>query len=232
MPAKKVSEKWVRYWPESEQPRERLLQQGAEALSDAELLAIFLRVGVRGMSVVDLSRRLLMEFGGLRGIFRAGDEALRKVRGVGPAKIATLRAVGEMSRRQLREKVEHESFIECSRDVVDLLAHTFRDLDQEVFSVVFLNTKHRVMKIEELFRGTIDSASVYPREIVKRALALSSSAIVAVHNHPSGNPEPSREDQRLTYELRDACKLVDVVLLDHIVLGGNDYFSFVEKGMM
>jgi DNA repair protein RadC len=232
MPAKKVSEKWVRYWPESEQPRERLLQQGAEALSDAELLAIFLRVGVRGMSVVDLSRRLLMEFGGLRGIFRAGDEALRKVRGVGPAKIATLRAVGEMSRRQLREKVEHESFIECSRDVVDLLAHTFRDLDQEVFSVVFLNTKHRVMKIEELFRGTIDSASVYPREIVKRALALSSSAIVAVHNHPSGNPEPSREDQRLTHELRDACKLVDVVLLDHIVLGGNDYFSFVEKGMM
>lgn len=232
MNSKKISENWVRYWPESEQPRERLLAQGAEALSDAELLAVFLRVGVRGMNVVDLSRKLLADFGGLRGLFKAGDEVLRKVKGLGPAKIATLRAIGELSRRQLREKIEHAAFIECSRDVVDMAAHQFRDLDQEVFSVVFLNTKHRVLKMEELFRGTIDSASVYPREIVKRALALSASAIVAVHNHPSGNPEPSREDQRLTHELRDACKLVDVVLLDHIILGGNDYFSFAEKGMM
>ncbi|MBZ5552399.1 MAG: DNA repair protein RadC [Acidobacteriia bacterium] len=232
MRPKKISEKWVRYWPESEQPRERLLQHGTAALSDAELLAIFLRVGVRGMNVVDLARQLLLDFGGLRGLFKASDETLGKVKGLGPAKIATLRAIGELSQRQLREKVEHESFIECSRDVVDLLAHKFRDLDQEVFSVVFLNTKHRVLKIEEMFRGTIDSASVYPREIVKRALAVSSSALVAVHNHPSGNPEPSREDQRLTQELREACKLVDIVLLDHIVIGGNDYFSFAEKGMM
>jgi DNA repair protein RadC len=232
MRPKKISEKWVRYWPESEQPRERLLRHGTEVLSDAELLAIFLRVGVRGMSVVDLSRQLLLDFGGLRGLFKASDEALGKVKGLGPAKIATLRAIGELSQRQLHEKVAHESFIECSRDVVDLLAQKFRDLDQEVFSIVFLNTKHRVLKIEEMFRGTIDSASVYPREIVKRALAVSSSALVAVHNHPSGNPEPSREDQRLTHELRDACKLVDVVLLDHIVIGGNDYFSFAEKGMM
>lgn len=232
MNPKQISDKWVRYWPESEQPRERLLKHGPEVLSDAELLAIFLRVGVAGMNVVDLSRQLLVEFGGLRGLFRATDEALEKVKGLGPAKIATLRAISELSQRQLREKIELESFIECSRDVVELLAHKFRDLDQEVFSIVFLNTKHRVLRIEELFRGTIDSASVYPREIVKRALALSSSAIVAVHNHPSGNPEPSREDQRLTHELRDACKLVDVVLLDHIVLGGNDYFSFAEKGMM
>ena len=184
------------------------------------------------MNVVDLARQLLLDFGGLRGLFKASDETLGKVKGLGPAKIATLRAIGELSQRQLREKVEHESFIECSRDVVDLLAHKFRDLDQEVFSVVFLNTKHRVLKIEEMFRGTIDSASVYPREIVKRALAVSSSALVAVHNHPSGNPEPSREDQRLTQELREACKLVDIVLLDHIVIGGNDYFSFAEKGMM
>ncbi len=232
MKTKTVSEKWVRYWPVSEQPRERLLRQGAGALSDAELLAIFLRVGVRGTNVVDLSRRLLAEFGGLRGLFKAGDDALRKVKGLGPAKIATLRAIGELSERQLREKVEYESFIECSRDVVDLLARKCRDFDQEVFSVVFLNTKHRVLKIEELFRGTIDAASVYPREVVKRALALSSSALVAVHNHPSGNPEPSREDQRLTHELREACKLIDIVLLDHIVIGGNDYFSFAEKGLL
>lgn len=232
MKSKKVSEKWVRYWPESEQPRERLLHQGPEALSDAELVAIFLRVGVAGMNVVDLSRRLLAEFGGLRGMFRADDEALQRVKGLGPAKVATLRAIGELSQRLLREKVEHESFIECSHDVVDLLAHKFRDSDQEVFSIVFLNTKHRVLRIEELFRGTIDAASVYPREVVKRALALSASAIVAVHNHPSGNPEPSREDQRLTHELRDASKLVDVVLLDHIIIGGNDYFSFAEKGLM
>ncbi len=232
MTTKKVSERWVRYWPESEKPRERLLSLGPTALSDAELLAIFLRVGVRGMNVVDLARSLLAEFGGLRGLFRANDKALRNVKGMGPAKLATLRAIGELSQRQLREKVEHQSFIECSRDVVELLSHRYRDLDQEIFSVVFLNTKHRVLKIEELFSGTIDSASVYPREVVKRALAISSSALVAVHNHPSGNPEPSREDQRLTGELRDACRLVDVVLLDHIILGANDYFSFAEKGMM
>lgn len=232
MKSKKISEKWVCYWPESEQPRERLLQRGAEALSDAELLAIFLRVGVRGMSVLDLSRKLLADFGGIRGLFKASDETLGKVKGLGPAKIATLRAIGELSQRQLREKVEQVSLIEGSRDVVDLLAHKFRDRDQEVFSVVFLNTKHRVLKIEELFSGTIDSASVYPREVVKRALTHSSSAIIAVHNHPSGNPEPSREDQRLTAELRDACKLVDVVLLDHVIIGGNDYFSFAEKGLM
>lgn len=232
MKSEKISEKWVRYWPESEQPRERLLQRGAEALSDAELLAIFLRVGVRGMSVLDLSRKLLADFGGIRGLFKASDETLGKVKGLGPAKIATLRAIGELSQRQLREKVEQVSLIEGSRDVVDLLAHKFRDRDQEVFSVVFLNTKHRVLKIEELFSGTIDSASVYPREVVKRALTHSSSAIIAVHNHPSGNPEPSREDQRLTGELRDACKLVDIVLLDHVIIGGNDYFSFAEKGLM
>ncbi|MDD5542512.1 MAG: DNA repair protein RadC [Acidobacteriia bacterium] len=232
MTAQRVSERWVRYWPSSEQPRERLLAQGPAALSDAELVAIFLRVGVRGMNVVDFSRKLLQEFGGLRGLFKASDEELRKVRGLGPAKIATLRAIGELSQRQLREKVEHESFIECSRDVVGLLAAKFRDLDREVFSIVFLNTKHRILKIEELFSGTIDSASVYPREVVKRALALSSSALIAVHNHPSGNPEPSREDQRLTTDLQQACKLVDVVVLDHIIIGGNDYFSFAEKNLM
>jgi DNA repair protein RadC len=231
MKSKTVSEKWVRYWPEGEQPRERLLKHGAEALSDAELLAIFLRVGVRGTNVVDLARKLIHEFGGLRGLFKARDETLSAIRGLGTAKIATLRAISEVSQRVLRERIDQESFIECSRDVVDLLSRKYRDLDQEVFSVVFLNTKHRVLKIEELFRGTIDSASVYPREIVKRALALSASAVVAVHNHPSGNPEPSREDQRLTHELRDACKLVDVVLLDHIIIGSNGYFSFAEKGM-
>jgi len=229
---KKVSEKWVSYWPESERPRERLMLHGPERMTDAELLAIFLRVGVKGMSVVELSRKLLQEFGDLRGLFSAKDEALRKIKGMGTAKIATLRAIGALNKRWLEEKVQQGSFVECSKDVLDLLAQSFRDLKQEVFSVVFLDTKHRVLKIEELFRGTINTASVFPREVVKRALDLGSAAIVAVHNHPSGNPEPSPDDRRVTEDLKKACQLMEISLLDHIVVGSNGYFSFADKRML
>src|SRR5262245_90032 len=229
---KKISEKWVSYWPTSEQPRERLMSEGASKLSDAELLAIFLRVGVRGMSVVDLSRKLLKDFKGLRGVFKAGDKELRQVKGMGTAKIATLRAIREISERWYREQAEQRSFVECSKDVLDLLAHRFRDLQQEIFSVVFLDTKHRVIAVEDLFHGTINTASVFPREVVKRAINLGAAAIVAAHNHPSGNPEPSAEDRRVTEDLKKACQLMEINLLDHVVVGSNGHFSFADKRLM
>ena len=229
---KKISEKWVSYWPTSEQPRERLMSEGASKLSDAELLAIFLRVGVRGMSVVDLSRKLLKDFKGLRGVFKASDKELRQVKGMGTAKIATLRAIREISERWYREQAEQRSFVECSKDVLDLLAHRFRDLQQEIFSVVFLDTKHRVIAVEDLFQGTINTASVFPREVVRRAINLGAAAIVAAHNHPSGNPEPSAEDRRVTEDLKKACQLMEINLLDHIVVGSNGHFSFADKRMM
>ncbi len=229
---KRVSERWVSYWPKSEQPRERLMSRGPGALSDAELLAIFLRVGVKGKNVLDLSRQLLQEFGGLRGLFKASEADLRNVKGLGTAKIATLRAIGALNERFLSEKVQRETFLECSGDVHKLLSQRFRDLDQEVFSVVFLDTKHRVISIEELFRGTINTASVFPREVVKRALAQGAAALIAVHNHPSGNPEPSAEDRRVTEELKNACHLMEIALLDHIIVGSNAYFSFADKQMM
>jgi len=229
---KKVSERWVSYWPKSEQPRERLMSRGPGALSDAELLAIFLRVGVKGKNVLDLSRQLLQEFGGLRGLFKASEADLRKVKGLGTAKIATLRAIGALNERFLFEKVQREAFVECSGDVHKLLSQRFLDLDQEVFSVVFLDTKHRVISIEELFRGTINTASIFPREVVKRALALGAAALIAVHNHPSGNPEPSAEDQRVTEDLKGACHLMEIALLDHIIVGSNAYFSFADKRMV
>ncbi len=229
---KKVSEKWVSYWPKSEQPRERLMTQGADALSEAELLAIFLRVGVKGMSVLDLSRQLLQRFEGLRGLFKANEQELRSIKGMGTAKIATLRAIAALNQRWLEETVKRESFVECSGDVHKLLAHKFRDLDQEIFSVIFLDTKHRVIHIQEMFRGTINTASVFPREIVKRALDLGAAALIAVHNHPSGNPDPSNEDRRVTEDLKKACQLMELSLLDHIVIGSNGYFSFADKRLL
>ena len=230
--SKKISEKWVSYWPKSEQPRERLMAQGADALSEAELLAIFLRVGVKGMSVLDLSRLLLQRFEGLRGLFRASEQELRKIKGMGTAKIATLQAIAALNERWFEERVRDRSFIECSGDVLTLLQHKFRDLDQEIFSVVFLDTKHRVISTEEMFRGTINTASVFPREIVKRALDLGAAAVIAVHNHPSGNPEPSSEDRRVTDDLKKACQLMELSLLDHIVVGSDGYFSFADKRLI
>ena len=151
---------------------------------------------------------------------------------MGTAKIATLRAIREISERWLKEEAQQGGFIECSQDVLDLLAHKFRDLQQEIFSVIFLNTKHRVLAVEELFHGTINTASVFPREVVKRALRLGAAAIVAVHNHPSGNPEPSAEDRRVTEDLKKVCQLMEISLLDHIVVGSNGHFSFADKRMI
>ena len=222
----------VRDWPEAEKPHHRLFTCGPDALSDAELLAIVLRVGVKGMSVMDLSRFLLKKFQGFRGLFKASLQDLQSIAGMGPARAAALKALAALTVRYMAEEMHRGPFIGHSRDVQRLLCSRFRDRDREVFAVVFLDTRHHVLTVEEMFEGTLNSATVFPREIVRRALQLNAAAIVAVHNHPSGNPTPSPDDRQVTRELQRACGLLDISLLDHIVIGGNDAFSFAEHRLL
>jgi DNA repair protein RadC len=225
-----LREEAIKYWPRHERPRERLLKHGPQSLSDAELLAIFLRTGVSGRSAVDLARALLQRFQGLRGLFAADYRELRAIKGLGDAKIATLLATIELSKRYLREQLEQRRAIRNPEDVYQLLAHSMRDLDHEVFTVFFLTSKNEILAIEELFRGTINTSAVHPREVVKRALQHGAAALICAHNHPSGNPEPSPQDRMLTRELKEACRLMEIALLDHLVIGHNRYWSFAEHG--
>ena len=227
---KKIYENSIRYWPVGERPRERLLRDGPESLSDAELLAIFLRTGVKGKSAIDLGRHLLKEFNGLRGLYAAGYHELKKIKGMGDAKVASLMAAIELGRRYVREPVERGQSIRNPEDVYQLLIHSMSDLDYEVFKVIFCNAKHEVLAIEDVFRGTINSSEVHPREIVKLGLKKAAQAIICAHNHPSGNPEPSQEDRRVTAALKEACRLMEMSLLDHIIIGHDRYWSFAEKG--
>ena len=208
------------------------MNRGPDSLSDAELLAIFLRVGVKGMTVMDLSRTLLKRFEGFRGLFKASYQELQAVSGLGPAKVAILKALAAVTVRYLAEEMQRGPFIGHSQDVQRLLCGRFRDRDRETFAVVFLDTRHHVLAVEEMFQGTLNSATVFPREIVRRALQLNAAAMVAVHNHPSGNPSPSPDDRQVTRELQRACGLMDISLLDHIVIGGNDCYSFAEHRLL
>lgn len=219
-------------WPLEERPRERLLAHGPAALSDAELLAIFLRTGVRGRSAVDLARDLLVRFGGLRGLLEAGPDRFCEPAGLGMAKYALLQAVLEMARRHLQDELERGDAITSPSATRRFLQSRLRHHPHEVFACLFLDNRHRIIRFEELFRGTIDAASVYPREVVKRALALNAAAVIAAHNHPSGVAEPSRADERITQRLRDALALVDVRLLDHMVVGDGEPVSLAERGMV
>lgn len=219
-------------WPVSERPRERLLEYGAGALSDAELLAIFLRTGVRGRNVVDLARDLLTEFGGLRQLLEADETSFTSHLGLGPAKFAQLQAVLEMGRRHLAASIQRESALESPQAVRDFLKAKLRHELHEVFACLFLDTKHRVLAFEILFYGTIDGASVYPRQVVKRALANNAAALILTHNHPSGVAEPSQADKVLTERLKEALALVDVRVLDHFIVGDGEPLSMVENGWM
>lgn len=219
-------------WPAAERPREKLLARGPEALSDAELLAIFLRTGRRGLSAVDLARELLSRFGGLRPMLEADRSGFCAEAGLGPAKFALLQAVLEMARRHLWERLQRGEALGSPDDTRRYLTARLRHHRQEVFAALFLDNRHRVIAFEELFRGTIDAASVYPREIVKRALALNAAALIVAHNHPSGVGEPSRADESLTRRLRDALALVDLRLLDHFVVGDGEAVSLAERGLM
>jgi len=219
-------------WPEGERPREKLLSQGPQALSDAELLAIFLRVGVVGKSAVDLARDLLMEFGSLNGIFNASRDALTAVNGMGDSKYVQVQAIFEMARRALTEQMRQRDALTSPQQVRDYLCLKLGGMTREVFVVLFLDAQNRVTAQEELFAGTLTQTSVYPREVVKRALHHNAASVIFAHNHPSGVAEPSQADELLTKALKDALGLVDVRVLDHFVIAGNAALSFAERGML
>lgn len=219
-------------WPAGERPRERLLREGAQALSDAELLAIFLRVGVRGKSAVDLAREMMGRFGSLNGLFAASRVACTEVKGLGDAKYAQLQAVLEMARRALAEGMRQRDALASPQAVRDYLRLKLAGLPHEVFMAVFLDAQNRVLEAEELFRGSLTQTSVYPREVVKRALAYNAGAVILAHNHPSGVAEPSQADRWLTDQLKAALALVDVKVLDHFVVAGGQSLSFAERGWL
>jgi len=222
----------IKDWPSGDRPREKLLSLGPQALSDAELLAIFLRTGVAGRSAVDLARDLLNDFGSLRALLGAERRRFCQSAGLGDAKFAQLQAVLEMSRRHQHEQLQRGDAIDSPQRTVSYLQAHLRDYPYEVFAALFLDNRHRVIAYEELFRGTIDGASVHPREVVRRALAHNAAALILSHNHPSGVAEPSLADRRITERLQAALALVDVRVLDHIVIGDGEHCSMAQQGML
>ncbi len=219
-------------WPEGERPREKLLDRGAGALSDAELLAIFLRTGVKGKSAVDLARELLEAFGGLTGLLAADQRRFCEPKGLGRAKYAQLQASLELSRRFLMGRLRDQDALtspEATRDYLKLRLH---GLPNEVFACLFLDNRHRVIRCDELFRGTIDGASVHPREVVRRVIETNAAAVIFAHNHPSGVAEPSQADLRITHRLKEALALIDVRVLDHVIIGEGEGTSLAERGLL
>jgi DNA repair protein RadC len=222
----------IRDWPESERPREKLLKQGAAALSEAELIAIFLRTGIRGRSALDVARDLLTQFGSVRGLLTAPAPELCKAPGMGIARYATLQAVLELARRHYQEVMHASSALLNPQATRDYLHMRLRDLPHEVFCCLYLDNRHRVIAFEELFRGTLDGATVHPREVVKRALAHNAAAVILAHNHPSGVAEPSQADELITQRLKQALNLVDIRLLDHLIVGDSHCESLAERGLL
>jgi DNA repair protein RadC len=222
----------IRDWPENERPREKLLHSGATALSEAELLAILLRTGTRGQSALDVARRLLVEFGSLRNLLTADRQKLCNAKGLGKARYTALQAALELTRRHYQQLMMTGSALANPRATREFLRSKLRDLPHEVFCCVYLDNRHRVIAFEELFRGTIDGASVHPREVVKEALARNAAAVILVHNHPSGLAEPSQADELITRRLKEALSLVDIRVLDHLVVGDGVCESFAERGLL
>lgn len=222
----------IKDWPEGERPRERLLEQGAQSLSDAELIAILLRTGTAGRSALDVGRDALARFGGLSGLLAARPDQLAVIDGLGPAKSAQLQAILELARRSLREEVRRDPALSSPGKVRDYLRMTLANREHEVFVALFLDAQNRLLAADELFRGTLTQTSVYPREVVKRALALNAGAVIFAHNHPSGVAEPSRSDELLTAGLKQALALVDVRVLDHVIVAGSSSVSFAERGLL
>ncbi|UTA47998.1 DNA repair protein RadC [Simiduia sp. 21SJ11W-1] len=219
-------------WPAEERPREKLLAKGAASLSDAELLAIFLRTGVTGCSAVDLARLLLTRFGGLRPLLEAPRADFVAAHGLGDAKFAQLQAVLEMARRHLAAAMAVGDVLSNPQAVRDFLTSQLRHRDREVFALLLLDNRHRVLTFTELFEGTLDGASVYPREVVKAVLAAGAAAVILVHNHPSGVAEPSQADIAITQRLKSALALVDVRVLDHLIVGDGYCASLAELGLL
>lgn len=218
--------------PEDCRPRDKLLLKGAEALSDAELLAIFLRIGIPGTNAIDLARNLLKDFGSLRALLTADAKKLTEHKGIGQAKYVQLQAVLELSRRFFAEEMQRKNSFTSTKETCEYLRTKLRDKSRETFLVLFLDNQHQLIKEETLFTGTVNAAAVYPREILKRALDLNANAIILAHNHPSGVPEPSQADRQITARIMDALSLVDIRLLDHIIIGDKLVVSFAERGLI
>jgi DNA repair protein RadC len=222
----------IKDWQAEDRPREKLLQRGADALTDAELLAIFLRTGTPGKSAVDLARELLAEFGSLKALLDADQTRFCQGLGLGNAKYAQLQAVLEMAKRHFKEILQRGNALTSPDITSAYLSAQLRGYHYEVFACLFLDNQNRVIQFEELFRGTIDSASVYPREIAKRALHHNAAAVIFAHNHPSGICEPSQADQHITEKLKQALGLFDIRVLDHFIIGDGQPYSFAEHGLI
>lgn len=222
----------IHQWPLSERPREKLLRSGAKSLSDAELLAIFLRTGVKGYSAVELANQLLKKHGGLRALFNSSLEEFCQVKGMGAAKYTQLQAVLEMSKRYFWEDLAEQPIMNSADAAGQFLLSEMSHLSREVFSCIFLNNQHKLICYEELFFGTINQSPVFPREIAKRAMELNAAAIILAHNHPSGVAEPSMADREITKVIRQALNVLDVRVLDHLVVGAQEVYSFADNGLL
>jgi DNA repair protein RadC len=222
----------IRDWPRQERPREKLLERGAHALSDAELLAVLIGTGLAGLSAVDLARSLLAQFGSLRALLRADRRDCLGQRGLGPARYAVMQAALELARRHYREQLCAGAALVAPEATRTFLTAQLRDRPYEVFCCLHLDNRHRLIAFEELFRGTIDGASVHPREVVRQALAHNAAAVILAHNHPSGVAEPSLAYELITQRLKEALALVDIRVLDHVIVGDGRCTSFAERGLM
>lgn len=222
----------INEWPEDQRPRERLIKYGASALSDAELLAVFLRTGVTGKSAVDLGRDMISRFGSLSGLFAASLKDFSSLHGLGSAKYAQLHAVLELAKRAISEELQENASLSSPQAVKNYLQLMIGNKPHESFAILYLDIKNRLIKSEELFRGTLNHASVYPREVVKSALHQNAAAIILAHNHPSGSCEPSQADISLTQTLKQALALVDVRVLDHFIVANPNVYSFAEHGLI
>jgi DNA repair protein RadC len=218
--------------PPDARPREKLLALGPGALADAELIALLLRTGFKGVSVLQLAQQMLDHFGGLAGLLNAQPADLKPIKGLGPAKRAEMAAVVELARRSLSRELAQRPALDVPEKVKAFLQLQLGNHEHEVFAVLFLDGHHRLLKLEEMFRGSLTQTAVYPREIVKRALELQAHSVILAHNHPSGAAQPSRADEYLTQTLISALKLIDVTVLDHLVVGHADVVSFAERGLM
>lgn len=219
-------------WPVNERPRERLLNLGPQTLSDAELLAIFLRVGMKGKTALDLARELIQHFGGLKPLLLANCESFCEVPGMGPAKYVQLQASLEMSKRYFLEEVREGDAITSSDACRQYVLRHLADQEREIFACLLLDTQHKIISFEELFMGTLDSASVHPREVVKLVLEKNSAAVILCHNHPSGSNTISQADKHITKLLIQALDLIDVKVLDHFIIAGNQVVSFAERSLI
>lgn len=220
----------IHEWPEDQRPRERLIKHGPQVLSDSELLAVFLRIGVSGRSAVDLGRDMLGHFGSLNKLFAASITEFSALHGLGPAKYAQLQAVLELARRSLSEELKTGNSLSSPRSVREYLQLLMANQKYESFVVLFLDVKNRLITAEELFRGTLTHTSVYPREVVKTALSHNAASVILAHNHPSGSPEPSDADRALTKALQQALGLIEIRVLDHFIVAGRHIYSFAEHG--